>query len=43
MAAELTHEVAWDGQALLVEAATDHGKVTCNVPRENRTFAADLF
>ncbi|UTD27972.1 hypothetical protein [Bradyrhizobium sp. WD16] len=34
MAAELTHEVAWDGQALLVEAATDHGKVTCKVPRE---------
>ena len=34
MAAQLLDEITWDGQALLVAAATDNGQVTCRVPRE---------
>ena len=34
MAAELSNQVDWDGQALYIEAATDVGPVTCKVPRD---------
>lgn len=34
MAARLLDEVTWDGQALLVAAATENGRVICRVPRE---------
>jgi hypothetical protein len=34
MAVQLLDEITWDGQALLVAAATDNGQVTCRVPRE---------
>jgi hypothetical protein len=34
MAAELSNQIDWDGQALYIEAATDVGPVTCKVPRD---------
>jgi hypothetical protein len=34
MGVRLLDEIAWDGQVLLVAAATDNGQVTCRVPRE---------
>ena len=34
MTAQLLDEVTWDGQALLVEAVTENGRVMCRVPRE---------
>jgi hypothetical protein len=34
MAAQLLDEITWDGQALLVVAATENGNVICRVPRE---------
>jgi hypothetical protein len=34
MAAELSNQIDWDGQALYIEAATDGGPVTCKVPRD---------
>jgi hypothetical protein len=34
VAAQLLDEITWDGQALLVAAATENGRVTCRVPRE---------
>jgi hypothetical protein len=34
MAAQLLDEINWDGQALLVAAATENGHVICRVPRE---------
>jgi hypothetical protein len=34
MAAQLLDETTWDGQALLVAAATENGPVICRVPRE---------
>jgi hypothetical protein len=38
MAARLLDEITWDGQALLVAAATDNSQVTCRVP--GRTIPA---
>src|ERR1700730_3803656 len=34
MAVQLLDEITWDGQALLVVAATENGHVICRVPRE---------
>ena len=34
MAAELSNQIDWDGQALYIEAATDVGPVSCKVPRD---------
>jgi hypothetical protein len=34
MAVQLLDDIVWDGQALLVGALTQHGTVTCTVPRE---------
>jgi hypothetical protein len=34
MAVRLLDEITWDGQALMVAAATDDGRVICRVPRE---------
>jgi hypothetical protein len=34
MATELLDEVVWDGQALLVAASTENGRMVCRVPRE---------
>jgi hypothetical protein len=34
VAAQLLDEITWDGQALLVAAATENGHVICRVPRE---------
>jgi hypothetical protein len=34
MTARLLDEITWDGQALLVSAATENGRVVCRVPRE---------
>jgi hypothetical protein len=34
MAAEFSNHIAWDGQALYIEAATDVGRVICKVPRD---------
>jgi|HubBroStandDraft_6_1064221.scaffolds.fasta_scaffold794981_1 hypothetical protein len=41
MAAQLLDEITWDGQALLVAAATDNSQVTCRVP--GRTIPALRF
>jgi hypothetical protein len=34
MAAEFSHQIDWDGQALYFEAATDVGRVICKLPRD---------
>ena len=34
MAAQLLDEITWDGQALLVAAATENGHMICRMPRE---------
>lgn len=34
MATQLLDEIVWNGQALLVPATTESGRVICRVPRE---------
>jgi hypothetical protein len=34
VATQLLDEITWDGQALLVAAATESGHMICRVPRE---------